>query len=186
MVDEKTRREGLRRLGYARRARQIADALRDDADALERPYAVPPEVFARIDGCRNAYEGGGSSPELTAAVRFMFWVDEGLALEQKSRRGRASAYAVSAFNGARDAERGFSSEYPELAVDLSPEDWRQALDARSEIGKRGGAKPWTRLADILGKTRLRSGRGKIDGENLKKACVGRRNTPGRVLGTKRW
>jgi hypothetical protein len=173
LVDRTERRERLRRQGYARRARQIADELRHDAQRLEQPYAVTDQVFDRIDGCVNAYAGGGHDADLTASVRFMWWVDEGLALERRSSAG--------AFDGADHAERGFADQYPERAMDLTREDWRRALDACAAIGKRGKARPWARLAEILGKMGL-----KVDGENLKKACGGLRNTPGRVLGTMRW
>jgi uncharacterized lipoprotein len=48
-------------------------------------------------------------------------------------------------------------------MDLTPDDWRRALEACAAIGKRGKARPWARLAEILGKMGL-----KVDGENLKK------------------
>jgi hypothetical protein len=181
MTDDKARRETIRRQGYARRARQISEELRHDADRLEKPYLVTAQVFDRIDACLNAYAGGGYDSNLTAAVRFMWWVDEGLRLERKSLAGRARSDVPAAFDGAKYAARGFTSEYPERAMDLQPEDWRTALDACAAIGKRGKAKPWARLAQILGEMGLST-----DGENLKKACGGLRNTPGHVLGTMRW
>jgi hypothetical protein len=151
----------------------IYDTLRHDVETLENPHAtqVSEAVFERVDRCFNAQVGGGRNSALTAAWRFMFWVDQ-------------SMHQGGNVDPAAEAQRGFACEYPELAVHLQPDDWLAAIGARRDIGKRGKANPWGRLAAILSKTGLWP-KGH-DGANLKKTCVGLRNAPGRVLGEQRW
>ncbi len=180
MANGITQQDRLRRKSYALWAGWIVEELRVDADRLEGDGPVPDLVFARIDGCVDAMDGHGGQlggrRRLRAAARFMLHLDAAISQEARPHApGNGSN-----FDPAKSAAKNFAPEFPEVAALLVHEDWKVAIAAFKKIGRRGRAAPLERLASVLKKGGI-----DIDGENLKKATLAR-DTPGRLLGTRRF